>query len=60
MTTQNLLKLLLLLMLRNVLIKVWCRFGRLSLVVKLSFRSDFEDKVSRFGQDFEVDVQARF
>ena len=33
---------------------VWCRFGR------LSFCSDFEHKVSRFGQDFEVDVQANF
>ena len=31
-----------------------CRFGR------LSFCSDFEHKVSRFGQDFEVDVQANF
>ena len=26
----------------------------------LSFCSDFENKVSRIGQDFEVDVQARF
>ena len=26
----------------------------------LSFCSDFEHKVSRFGQDFEVDVQERF
>ena len=26
----------------------------------LSFFSDFEHKVSKFGQDFEVDVQARF
>ena len=26
----------------------------------LSFCLDFEHKVSRFGQDFEVDVQARF
>ena len=25
-----------------------------------SFCSDFEHKVSRFGHDFEVDVQARF
>ena len=33
---------------------VWCRFGR------LSFCSDFEHKVSSFGQDFEVDVQANF
>ena len=37
-----------------------CRFGRLTLAIKLSFCSDFEDKVSRFVQDFEVDVQARF
>ena len=60
MANQNLLKLLLLLMLmmRNMLTTVWCRFG--SLVIKLSFCSDFEDKVSRFGQDFEIDVQARF
>ena len=59
---SNLLRLLLLLMLmmRNVLTTVWCRFGRWSLVLKLSFCSDFEHKVSRFGQDFEVDVQARF
>ena len=28
--------------------------------VKLSFCSDFEHKVSRFGQNFAVDVQARF
>ena len=62
MATQNLLKLLLLLilMMRNLLTTVWCRFGRWSLVIKLSFCSDFEHKVSRFGQDFEVDVQARF
>ena len=31
-----------------------------SLVLKLSFCSDFERKVSTFGQDFEVDFQARF
>ena len=36
------------------------QFGRWSLVIKLSFCSDFEHKVSRFGQDFEVDIQARF
>ena len=30
------------------------------LVIKLSFCSRFEHKVSRFGQYFEVDVQARF
>ena len=47
-------------MMRNVSTTVWCRFGRLTLVIKLSFCSDFEDKVSRFVQDFEVDVQARF
>ena len=27
------------------------------MVIKLSFCSDFEHKVSRFGQDFEVDVK---
>ena len=58
MPIQNLLRLLLLLML--VMTTVWCRFGRWSLVIKLSFCSDFEHKVSRFGQDFEVDVQANF
>jgi len=59
---SDLLRLLLLfmLMMRNVLTTVRCRFGRWSLVLKLSFCSDFENKVSRFGQDFEVDVQARF
>ena len=28
------------------------------MVLKLSFCSDFEHKVSRFGQDFEVDTVA--
>ena len=62
MTTQNLSKLLLLLMLmmRNVSTTAWCRFGRWILVIKLIFCSDFEDKFSRFGQDFKADVQARF
>ena len=62
MATQDLLKLSLLLklMMRNMLTTVWCRFGRLTLVIKLSFCSDFEDKVSRFVQDFEVDVPTRF
>ena len=62
MATQNLLELFLLLrlMMRNVSTTVWCRFGMWTLVIKLSFCSDFEDKVSRFVQDFEVDVQARF
>ena len=62
MATQDLLKLLLLLklMMGNVLTTVWCRFGRLTLVIKLSFCSGLEDKVSRFVQDIEVDVPARF
>ena len=30
------------------------------MVIKLSFCSDFEHKFSRFGQDFEVDIQAKF
>ena len=62
MATQNLLKLLLLLklMMRNVLTTVWCRFERLTLVIKLSFCSEFEDKVSRFVQDFEVDDRVIF
>ena len=61
MATQDLLKLLLLLklMMRNMLTTVWCKFGRLTLVIKLSF-FNFEDKVSRFVQDFEADVPARF
>ena len=50
MPTQNLLKLLLLLMLvmRIVLATVCCRFGSWGLVIKLNFCSDFE----HFGQDF--------
>ena len=62
MPSQNLLMLLLLLklILRIVLATVWCRFERLNLVIKLSFCSGFEDMVSRCGQDFEVDVEARF
>ena len=36
------------------------QFGIGILVIKLSFCSDFEHKVSRFGKDFDVDVQARF
>ena len=40
----------------NSLVKIWkVKFGH-----KVKFCSDFEYKVSRFGQDFEVDVQARF
>ena len=64
MATQNLLKLLLLLklMMRNMLTTVWCRFGRLTLVIKLSFYSDFEIRFQGLfkilslicRQDFEV------
>ena len=62
MATQNLLKLLSVVevddekRVDNSLVQ----FGRLTLVIKLSFCSSFEDKVSRFVQDFEVDVRARF
>ena len=71
MPTQNLLRLLLLLilMLRNVLTTVWCRFGSWSLVIKLIFCSDFEHTVwsrffnwssgkilkLKFGQSFAAD-----
>ena len=42
-------ELLLMLMLRNVLTIVWCRFGNWSLVIKLKFCLDFEHNVwSRF------------
>ena len=54
MPTKNLLRLLLLLML--VLATVCRRFGSWGLLTKLNFCSDFE----QFGQDFEVEVQARF
>ena len=40
----------------NILVQIW----KVILVIKLSFCADFDHKVSRFGQDFEVDVQARF
>ena len=66
MATQDLLKLLLLLklklkLMRNMLTTVWCRFERLTLVIKLSFFCSVpEDKVSRFVQDFEVGISARF
>ena len=54
MPTQNLLRLLLLLMLvmRNGLLQIW----KLRLIKKLNFCSDLEHK---FGQDFEVEVEAR-
>lgn len=64
MATQDLLKLLLLLklMMRNMLTTVWCRFGRLTLVIKLSFYSDYEIRFQglfkilslMFWQDLEV------
>ena len=38
----------------NSLVQIWrLKFGH------KSFCSDFEHNISRFGQDFEVDVQAR-
>ena len=40
----------------NILVQIW----KVILVIKLSFCSSFEHKVSKFGQYFEVDVQARF
>ena len=62
--TQNLLKLLLLLklMMRNMPTTVWCKFGRLTLVIKLSFYSDFDIRFQGLfkilslmcRQDFEV------
>ena len=40
----------------NSLVQIWkVNFG-----YKVNICSDFEDKFSRFGQDLEVDVQARF
>ena len=48
--------LLLKLMMRIELATVCCRFGSWGLVIKLNFCSDLE----HFGQDFEVEVQARF
>ena len=40
----------------NSLVQIWkVNFGH-----KVKFCLDFEDKVSRFVQDFEVDVPARF
>ena len=50
--------LLLMFMMRIMLARVCCRFGSSGLVIKLKFCSDFEHRVS--GQDFEVEVQARF
>ena len=58
MPSQNLLRLLLLLMLvmRIVLATVCCRSGRPGLVISLNFCSDFE----HFCQDFEVEVRRDF
>ena len=42
---------------RNMPTTVWCKSGGLTLVIKLSFYSDFD---IRFVQDFEFDVPARF
>ena len=59
MPTHNLLMLLLLLMLMLMIMlaTVCYSFGSWRLVLKLNFCSDFEHKV---GQDFEVEVRARF
>ena len=61
MPTQNLLRLLLLLMLvmRIVLATVCCRFRSLGLVIKLNFCSDFglgQDSEAKFGQDSSRDT----
>ena len=79
MATQNLLKLLLLwkgcwgcycclmLMLRNVLTIVWCRFGSWSLVIKSNFCPDFEHKFVKIlklklllGREYEDEIWWRF
>ena len=40
----------------NSLVQIWkVKFG-----LKVKFCSGFEHTVSKFGEDFEVDVQARF
>ena len=59
MPTENLLRLLLLLVLmpRKVLTMAWCRFGSWSLVMKLNFVQTLS---TRFGEEFEVEVQAKF
>ena len=56
---SNLLRFLLLLMLmmRNVVTIVLCRFGSWSLVINLNFVQTLR---TRFGQEFEVEVQAKF
>ena len=59
MPSQNLLRLSLLLMLvmRIGLATVRCRFGSSGLVKKLNFVQTLS---TRFGQDFEVEVMAKF
>ena len=54
MPTQNLLRLLLLvmLMLKDMLTTIWCRCGSWSLVIKLNFCSDFEHKVWSITQSW--------
>ena len=39
---------------------VWCRFGSWGLVIKSNFYPEFQTLSTRFGQDFEVEAQARF
>ena len=67
MPTQNLLRLLLLLMLvmRIVLATVCCRFGSWGLVIKLNFCPDFEHFSQdclklKFRRDFEAEVWSVF
>ena len=57
MSAQNLLRLLLLLMLRTVLTTVWCRFGSWSLVIQLNFCSQGLVKIFKlkFRQDYEAE-----
>ena len=45
--------------LRNMLTIVWCRFGSWGLVIKSNFYPEFQTLSTRFGQDFEVEAQAR-
>ena len=45
--------------LRNMLTIVWCRFGSWGLVIKSNFNPEFQTLSTKFGQDFEVEAQAR-
>ena len=66
MSTQNLMRLLLLLMfmMRIVLATVCCRFGSRGSVITLNFCSDFEHFVQdfdvKFRQDFAAEVWSVF